>query len=148
MKIKIHWGTGILIFMILFLSAAAGFIYFASQQSVNLVYKNYYEKGVDYTTHMKMDARSVKYKDAFGIENSDKFMTVNIDKELSAKIDSGRVILFRPSDYKKDVFMKVTQRASTLRFPKGDLINGRYILKFSWYSEGVKYEIDRPVSVQ
>jgi hypothetical protein len=145
---KISWGTGILIFLILFLLAAAGFIYFASQQSINLVHKNYYQKGVDYTEQMNVDARSVKYKNAFDISNSNKFLTVTIKKSLSEKIDSGNVILFRPSDSKKDISMPVQSRTSQINFPKKDLLQGRYILKFSWYSEGLKYEIDRPVNVQ
>jgi hypothetical protein len=145
---KINWGTGILIFLILFLLAAAGFIYFASQQSINLVHKNYYEKGVDYTEQMNIDARSVEYKNAFDIRNSDKFLTLTIEKSLSEKIDSGSVILFRPSDFKKDILMPVQSQTSKIDFPKKDLLQGRYILKFSWYSNGLKYGIDRPVNVQ
>jgi hypothetical protein len=145
---KINWGTGILIFMILFLTLAISFIIFTSQLGVNLVHKDYYEKGVDYTSRMKMDARSVKYKNAFDVSNSGRFMVVDIDMELSEKIDSGRVILFRPSDSNQDVFMQVEPKASKLTFPKKNLLHGRYILKFSWFSQGVKYEIDKPVNVQ
>ena len=145
---KINWGTGILIFMILFLTVSIGFIIFASQLGINLVHEDYYEKGVDYTSRMKMDARSLKYKNAFDVSNSDRFMIVDINKELSERIDSGRVILFRPSDSKQDVYMQVDSKASKLTFLKEDLLHGRYILKFSWYSDGIKYEIDRPVNVQ
>jgi len=145
---KINWGTGILIFMILFLTLSISFIIFTSQLGINLVHKDYYEKGVDYTSRMKMDARSLKYKNAFDVSNSDRFMVVDINKELSEKIDSGRALLFRPSDSKRDVYKQVSPKASTITFPKKNLLHGRYILKFSWYSEGVKYEIDRPVNVQ
>ncbi len=145
---KFNWGTGIFIFMTLFLLAAAGFIFFASQQSINLVHKNYYEKGVNYTEQMNIDARSVEYKNSIEISNTDKYLTVTIEKSLSSKIDSGKITMFRPSDYKKDISMPVRRKTSQINFRKKDLINGRYILKFSWFSESVKYEIDRPVNVQ
>ena len=145
---KINWGTGILIFLILFLLASAGFIYFASTQGINLVYKDYYEKGVNYTEQMNVDARSVKYKNSFKFNNTTNSLVVHIEKSLTDKIDSGSLILFRPSDSNKDIKMPVEAKMSKITFPKKDLINGRYILKFSWYSEGVKYEIDRPVNVQ
>ena len=145
---KFNWGTGIFIFMTLFLLAAAGFIFFASQQSINLVHKNYYEKGVNYTEQMNIDARSVQYKNAIEISNTDKYLTVTIEKSLSSKIDSGKITMFRPSDYKKDISIPVRRKTSQINFPKKDLLQGRYILKFSWFSESVEYEIDRPVNVQ
>lgn len=145
---KINWGTGILIFLIIFLLAAAGFIYFASQQGVNLVHENYYEKGVNYTDKMNVDARSVKYKNSFKISNTAGSLVVDIEKSLSDKIDSGSLILFRPSDSKKDIRKVVASKTSEISFPKKNLLHGRYILKFSWYSGGLKYEIDRPVNVQ
>jgi len=145
---KFNWGTGIFIFMTLFLLAAAGFIFFASQQSINLVHKNYYEKGVNYTEQMNIDARSVQYKNAIEISNTDKYLTVTIEKSLSSKIDSGKITMFRPSDYKKDISIPVRRKTSQINLPKKDLLQGRYILKFSWFSESVEYEIDRPVNVQ
>ncbi len=145
---KFNWGTGIFIFLILFLLAAAGFIVFAFNQDVNLVHKDYYEKGVNYTEQMNVDARSVQYKNGFKISNTDKYLIVSLDEPLSAKIDSGSLILFRPSDSKYDIFMPVEKQATAIRFSKSVLISGRYILKFSWYSEGLKYEVDKPVSVQ
>ena len=145
---KINWGTGILIFLIMFLLASAAFIIFAFQQDVNLVHKDYYEKGVNYTEQMNIDARSVKYKNAFSISNTDKFLIVTIENSLSSKIDSGNLILFRPSDYKKDIFMLIERKTSQINFRKEDLISGRYILKFHWYSDGIKYQVNRPVNVQ
>ncbi len=145
---KFNWGTGIFIFLILFLLACTAFMIFAARQGVNLVHKDYYEKGVDYSEQMNVDARSVQYRDAFEIINTEKYLVVEIEKSLSLKIDSGNLILFRPSDSKKDVFKIVEKQTSKITFQKGDLVYGRYILKFYWYSDGLKYEVRRPVNVQ
>ena len=145
---KFNWGTGIFIFLILFLLAATAFMIFAARQGINLVHKDYYEKGVDYTEQMKVDARSVEFKNAFKIINLDKYILVEIEDKLSAKIDSGSILLFRPSDSKLDVSLLVNKQATKITFPKEGLINGRYILKFYWYSNGLKYQVNRPVNVQ
>jgi len=37
---------------------------------------------------------------------------------------------------------------NSVKIPKEDLIKGRYILKLSWFSGGLKYEIDKTVNIQ
>ena len=145
---KFTWGTGIFLFLALFLAGSAVFIIFASQQQVNLVHKDYYEKGVDYSEQMRVIERSKPFAHDFDVNSTNDFFIVNIREPLAQKIDSGTVLMFRPSDKTKDISAKLTPRASRLEFDKQTLINGRYILKFSWYTEGLKYEIDRPVNVQ
>lgn len=145
---KFTWGTGIFLFLALFLAGSAVFIVFASRQQVNLVHKDYYEKGVDYSEQMRVIERSKPFAHDFETNSENEFFIVSIKESLSQKIDSGMVLMFRPSDKDKDISTKITGNTSRLEFDKHALLNGRYILKFSWYSEGLKYEIDRPVNVQ
>ena len=145
---KINWGTGIFIFLSLFLLAAFGFIIFAVKQDVNLVHKDYYEKGVDYTDQMNINARSVPYKNALTFDLQNNFFSIDIEESLAANIDSGNILMFRPSNSKNDISIRLNKLAKTIQIPKDELLNGRYILKFSWYSGGLKYELDRPVNIQ
>jgi hypothetical protein len=145
---KFNWGTGILIFLILFLAACAAFIIFAMRQDVNLVHKDYYEKGVDHTDKMNVDARSNQFGEKIQIDYNNEYLLVSFDQSLAAKIDSGQVLMYRPSSSKQDVYFPMTLSENSLKIPKKNLISGRYILKLSWYSEGLKYEIDRPVNIQ
>jgi hypothetical protein len=145
---KFNWGTGILLFLILFLAACAVFITFAMRQDVNLVHKDYYEKGVDYTEQMDVNARSLPFKNDFTVTNENDFLVVNIEESLSAKIDSGKVLMFRPSDSKQDIWYALKANSSKVNLPKENLVSGRYILKVYWYSNGLKYEIDQPVNVE
>ncbi len=145
---KFNWGTGILIFLILFLLACTVFIVFAFNQDVNLVHKNYYEKGVDYTEQMNIEARSLKYKEAITLKSENDFIRLEIEAKLATIIDSGNVLLYRPSNSKQDILFPVEKAVKEVKIPKGDLIHGRYILKFFWYSEGLKYEIGQVVNIQ
>ncbi len=145
---KFTWGTGIFVFLVLFLAASAAFIIFASRQQVNLVHKDYYEKGVDYSEQMRVNERSKPFMNALNVNSTMEAFIVSIEESLSQKIDSGTVLMFRPSDKTKDISAKLDARATQMAFDKQTLINGRYILKFTWYMNGVRYEIDRPVNVQ
>jgi hypothetical protein len=145
---KFNWGTGILIFLILFLAACAAFIIFAMRQDVNLVHKDYYEKGVDHTDKMNVDARSTQFGDKIQIDYTNEYLLIRFQESMVANIDSGKVLLYRPSSSKQDVYFPMTFSENSLKIPKENLILGRYILKLSWYSEGLKYEIDKPVNFQ
>lgn len=149
---KFNWGTGILIFLIIFLLACAAFIIFASRQQENLVHKDYYEKGVDYSQQMNVDKRSKPYAHSFGTKSTDQFFVVDIDEVLVSKIDSGTIHMFRPSDKTKDIKTTFNKDDKILspqfQFDKKALLNGRYILKFTWYMENTKYEVRQPVNVQ
>jgi len=145
---KFNWGTGILIFLILFLTACAVFITFAMRQDINLVHKDYYEKGVDYTDQMNINSRSVQYLNNIKIDYRDEYLIIGFEESLAAKIDSGKVLLYRPSNSNQDVLLPMSFINNSLKIPKENLISGRYILKLSWYSEGLQYEIDKTINIQ
>jgi len=145
---KFNWGTGILVFLILFLSASAVFIFFAMRQDVNLVHEDYYEQGVDYSAQMEVEARSAIYKDSLKTYMEDETFVVGFKKSLASRIDSGSVLLFRPSSSSLDVSIPFGQTDSTLIIPMSNLVTGRYILKLSWYSKGLKYKVDETIYIQ
>ena len=145
---KFNWGTGIFIFLVFFLTACAAFIIFALRQDVNLVHKDYYEKGVDYTEQMNVNARSKPLLDEVQVFINENFLQVNFEESLATKIDSGKVLFYRPSSSKMDISYPMAIKDNSLIIPKENLILGRYILKISWYAEGLKYEIEKPIDIQ
>ena len=83
---KFNWGTGILAFLILFLSASAVFIFFAMRQDVNLVHEDYYEQGVNYSAQMDVEARSTIYKDSLKTYMEDESFVVGFEKSLASPV--------------------------------------------------------------
>jgi hypothetical protein len=144
---KFNWGTGIAIFLALFLAAAAAFIIFAVSQDVNLVHKDYYEKGVDYSAQMKTASRSEVFQDKIEVVSATNGLLITVDSTLSTTIDSGKIILYRPSGRAFDLELPLP-KTGIAEIPAQSLINGRYILKVQWYTSGLKYEIDKTVNFQ
>ena len=144
---KFNWGTGIFLFLTVFLLACAVFIIFAFRQDVNLVHEDYYQKGADYSDQMEVDARSVEYYNSIKTYMDGGFFIVDFEESLAIKIDSGMAEFYRPSDSDED--LKFTfDSMKRIVVPREDLISGRYILKMYWYTEGLKYEVDKPVNIQ
>ena len=144
---KFHWGTGILIFLILFLLAAGLFIGFAMRQEVSLVHEDYYEKGVDHSQQMLVEARSAQYKNEIGTRIQEGALLIDIQNSLAPRMDSARFHLYRPSDSKYDIQRPFDADVSPLIIPGEELISGRYILKLYWTWEGLKYELDLTVFI-
>jgi hypothetical protein len=145
--VKFNWGTGILIFLILFLMAAAVFIGFAMRQDVNLVHEDYYEKGVAYGSQMNAEARSVVYRDSIKSHFEEQFLVVTFKGLQEMHVDSATVLLFRPSNSSLDVKMPFDFSQGVMTIPATELYSGRYILKLTWFSEGLKYEVDKALNV-
>jgi len=134
---KFNWGTGIFIFMALFLTAAAVFIVFAYRQNIDLVHDDYYERGVDHTNQMEIDARSAK----------DEALVIGFSKLLEMPVDSANLLLYRPSDSKLDIDLPLDVSQSSWAVSREDLSSGRYILDLTWYSGGLQYEVRKDVIV-
>ncbi len=140
MKIKFNWGTGIFLFLTLFVTACGIFIYFAFSQDVNLVHKEYYEKGVNYTDQMEMNARSVEFQNQVSVEeDSDKF-TIKFAPEFAPKIESGTVLFYYPAGSSHDILVNLDAENKTVSVLKSDLLFGRYEVKINWVSDELKYE--------
>ena len=144
---KFNWGTGILIFLILFLLAAGLFIGFAMRQEVSLVHEDYYEKGVDHSQQMLVEARSAQYQNDIGTEFLNGALQVVIKSSLASEMDSALFHLYRPSDSKYDIQSSFEASGNPLIIPGDELISGRYILKVYWVLDGLKYEVDQAVFV-
>ena len=145
---KFHWGTGITIFLILFLAACAVFIVFAMRQEVSLVHEDYYERGVDHTGQMEKEVRSEPYRNSIFTRSEPENLVIYVDSALASAMDSASVLLFRPSNPSLDLQFSFNPSANALQVPRKRLEMGRYILEMGWSSEGLDYEVEIPVFVE
>lgn len=145
---KFNWGTGILLFLVLFLLAAGLFIAFAMRQSVSLVHEDYYERGVDHTSQMELEERSAPYREAVRAVQQNGSLQISLIDSVAIQVDSARIQLYRPSDEKMDLSYPFEPKRGALLIPGERLVAGRYILTMTWYSEGLTYEVGQPVNIQ
>ena len=145
---KFNWGTGILLFLILFLIAAGIFIAFAMRQSVDLVHEDYYERGVDHTSQMEVEKRSAPYQQAIHAIQLEGSLQISLPDSVSVSCDSAWIQLYRPSDNQLDMSFRYDPSRGALLIDQEKLVPGRYILNLNWYIDGLKYEADRTLHIK
>lgn len=145
---KFNFGTGIFLFMALFVIAMVSFVIFAHRQDVNLVHRDYYEKGVDHTAQMNKDKRSAIYKEQIEIVDDASNIRITFGPGMTDNIQNGQVLFFRPSDHNRDISFPVRLNGNTCLIEKKELIPGRYMVKISWQTGQEDYEVTKPLIIK
>lgn len=145
---KFNFGTGIFIFMVLFMTAIITFVIFAHRQDVNLVHDNYYEKGVDHTRQMEKEARSSEFFDKIDVSDDGNYIRIVFPAALAPIINEGTVTYFRPSDHLKDINHPLVLRGNVFIGAKDQLVPGRYIVKITWKVNDLDFEVDKQLMVK
>lgn len=138
---KFTWGTGIFIFLISFVIAILSFVYFAFQQDVNLVNKEYYQKGVDFDLERAQKERGKEQENNFKVEQIDGEVIISVNQEYFSEISETEAYFYRPSDRHED--KKIPFESERLIVQKSELIKGRYSLNISWKKNDEAYLLEK-----
>jgi regulatory protein YycI of two-component signal transduction system YycFG len=140
MKFKFNWGTGIFIFITLFLLVNVFVIYKSFQQRNDLVEQEYYPQGLEYQKQIDRFAKANALSAKIEIREKAGELLIKYPNDLKAKSIKGQVIFFRPSDENADFSDSIRfDSAMVQRIPIQKMIKGKYIAKFFWIMDGKEY---------
>ncbi len=140
MKIKFDWGTGITIFITLFLLVNAFVIYKSFQQRNDLVVEEYYPQGLEYQKQIDRFANANALNGKIQISEEGDELAISYPHELKGKEIKGKVIFFRPSDERADFNDSIHfDTALIQRIPVSKMMKGKYIAKFFWTMDGSEF---------
>ena len=140
MNVKFNWGTGIFIFIALFLLVNAFVIYKSFQQRNDLVEEEYYPQGLEYQKQIDRFAKANALSAKIEISEEAGELVITYPNELNSKNIKGQVIFFRPSDENADFSDSIRfDTAMVQRIPIQKMIKGKYIAKFFWIMDGKEY---------
>ncbi len=138
---KMNWGTGLAIWLIVFVTAILSFVFFAFHQDVNLVNKEYYQKGVHFDDIRLAREKGKSQEQNITINQEGENVTLTFDKDYFSTIKKTEVQFYRPSDRREDLHIKF--ESNQLQVDKAKLFKGRYQLKISWEKEGKDYMLEK-----
>ena len=149
MKLKFNWGTGITIFIILFISFYVFLIFFTKSKVFYMVSDKYYpesivfEKQIEKTRH----ARALNEKIIIKIVNDT--LILKLPSWNEGNTASGSFLFYKPDDAKEDVIVPVNVNPQGIQYvyPSG-LVKGRYILKADWKMNDTAYYDEISVYIQ
>jgi hypothetical protein len=149
MKIKFDWGTGIFIFIALFLLTNAFVIYKSFQQKNDLVAEEYYPQGLEYQKQIDRFSKANALSGPIIISQNAQSLTITYPKDFKGKDIKGEVVFFRPSDETADFHDSIRfDTALIQQIPVQKMIAGKYIAKFFWKMDGKEYASENTFRVE
>ena len=127
---KINWGTGIAITLAIFLIGMITLVIISSSQNLNLVTPDYYPKGIDYQNQINKKTHTSELQESIQFSQDADFIYLNFPSIDSTLLPKGKVLVFRPADYRFDKVFAIQVNDSLHQIiSKEGLFKGRCIIK-------------------
>lgn len=126
---KLHWGTGIVITIIAFISFIMFFVVTMTtdkKYSHELVTEKYYQKELGYQQRIEANNNAKSLRDNITITKVAEGVQVSFPKDFDPKAIEGKVFLYRPSDKQLDFEMPISLSDTYLLVPDKRLLGGRW----------------------
>ena len=140
MKFKFNWGTGITIFILLFISFYIFLIFLTKSKSFDMVTKDYYPESIIFEDQIKKTRQAKALGESIDIQINNDTLIIKLPAWKNGSSASGTFDLYRPGNANNDVSIniKVNSRGIQKVYPSG-LVSGRYVLKADWEINDVGY---------
>lgn len=147
---KFHWGTGIFLFMALFVISMGVVVVLSFNQNNELVEEEYYPLGIEYQQQIDRIANARTLSGIIEITQLNDSLIITYPNEFSAgQFSEGLIRFYRPSDEQADIKSPMlpdssgVQRLSVLPF-----LAGKYTVKFNWNMDGKQYYSEQSVMIR
>lgn len=146
---KISWGVGITVSIIVFMLISVMFIYIAFNQDVNLVRDDYYEAEVKYNETMEKVKRTSALIDKLKISVIENNIQLQFPKISKSENINGNILLYRPSERNKDLSITIRPDSNYLQtINTANMLSGMWKVKVDWTADSISYLNDDIIMVQ
>lgn len=129
---KISWGTGIVIAIVVFMAITVVTVIFMMNQDVDLVSEDYYEKGIKYQQQIDKENRSQNLKENVRMEWTGNMFEISFPEEYDNQLITGEILFYRPSDAKKDFKLPLSLTDRNQVIPVNGLQKGLWRVQLNW----------------
>lgn len=134
-----NWGHKIAIAYLVFVAGILFLVFKASQESFDLVEKDYYEAELRYQERIDETKRTQSLSQPPTIQHHSGEIIISFPSDFVGKQIKGDAFLYCPSDARKDIktSFSVQDDALVLKVPSGN--KGMHRLKLQWSVAGKNY---------
>lgn len=139
---KINWGTGLVIVMVLFIGFIMYFVIKIStdkKYDYDLVTEEYYKKEMVYQKEIDAEENSNSLEGSISGEKTQAGWMLTFPKNIDYSKIEGTVFLYRPSNKQLDFQLPLKLSSPNLLIPNERLVAGRWNTIVQWRYEGVDY---------
>ncbi|MDX5584597.1 MAG: FixH family protein [Aureibaculum sp.] len=135
MKIKINWGTAMVIAMVLFMAFILQFVYRSiavDKYEHHLVSEDYYKDELYYQQEIDKMNNASKLTQNVKVDRGGEGMLVSFPDEMNFTKITGIVYFQRPSDERLDFKKEISLSDHIMLITDDKLINGKWKVKIDW----------------
>lgn len=139
---KINWGTGIVIGMVLFIAFIMTMVVImVSNEKFDhqMVTESYYEEGMVYQEEIDAETNTKDLSSPLKVQKIDEGWLLIFPDELTATAVEGVVQMYRPSNEKLDFNLPLELHGSSMVIPKDLLVEGNWKINIRWEMGGKPY---------
>ena len=145
---KINWGTGIAISIIVFTLTSLAFIYFAFSQEVNLVRDDYYEAELEFNDKMEVLKRTAELSEPVIVSLNNQNLEIKFPDSFDSEKIFGTILLYRPSDRRLDKSFTISSDTSNTQIiDRKRLLPGMWKVQLNWYVDTLNYFSEQIIMV-
>jgi len=147
--VKISWGTGITISIVLFTAISLWFAYFAFNQEVNLVSDDYYEAEIKFDERMETIKRTELLSEKLKINMNQGLVELIFPNKFIKKQIIGEILFYRPSDRNLDLSFPIKLDSTNTQFLDTKIIKpGLWKMQIHWIVDYKEYFNEKSIMVQ
>ena len=149
MKMKISWGTGIVIGIVVFVVISITMTIIFMTQDVSLVSDNYYEKSLVYQDEIDNQNRTKSLDEQVKINFNGEVINILFPSTYLDKNISGEIYFYRPSNSKLDfkLPLELIEEGNQLILVK-NFEKGFWRMKLNWTMDGNGYYNERAITIE
>lgn len=144
-----NWGTGIAITIIVSASLMIFLVYKSMGVHFDLSEDDYYAMEMRHEEKMIAATNALSLSDSIAINETEDYLVIRFPKECINADIKGTLVLYRPSEGRRDVNLPFTPDMNGLiTVDKNKLTRGRYELKADWEMNQISYNVEKPFFVK
>ncbi len=145
---KLNWGMSIAIFYLLFMVIMISMVVKASNNRVELVQEDYYNKDLNYEAFRKSRQNATALEASVIIKVDRKSDELQINFPAQETAITGEVVLYRPSNDRLDkkIFLNLDSN-NHMAIPTGRLAKGLWKVQLTWHREDQNYYQEQTISL-
>jgi len=148
MKMKINWGTGIVIALVVMISGMIYLVSIAVRQDYDLVDKDYYQKSVNYQQHIEEVKNTAELTEKIRLEQTTDSLKLIFPTLSSIQDYSGEIHFYSPVEEKRDETLKLKLDSNFSQLISLKSLNpGRYTVKIDWSVGKVSYYQEEEITL-
>lgn len=142
-----NFGVKITILYLSFVGLILTLVVLSYSYDIELVSKDYYAQELKYQDKIDAINNANSLNGSIHHQISEKNIVLSIDSAINFKDFKGEVVFFRPSDFKKDVKMKLNFINNTQTIDLKNFEKGVYKMQLSWSSNNKQFFKEEVINI-